>query len=37
MSIEKILTIRGYEITEKGKKLLEKYQEIVDKHPKKKY
>lgn len=34
--ISKIYSLRKYTITEKGKKILEKNQEIVDKHPKKK-
>lgn len=28
--------VRGYKLTKKGEKLLKKYQEVVDKHPKKK-
>ena len=28
-------SIRGYKLTPKGKQILERYQEIVDRHPKK--
>lgn len=32
-----LFKLRGFELTESGKLLLEKYDDIVDKHPKKKY
>lgn len=32
-----LFELRGFELTESGKNVLEKYNEVVDKHPKKKY
>lgn len=32
-----LFELRGFELTPSGEKLLEKYDEVVDKHPKKKY
>ena len=29
-------SIRGYKLTPKGEQILEQYQEIIDRHPKKK-
>lgn len=35
--LEKLFTLRGYQLTEKGQQTLLEYPEIIDKHPKKKF
>lgn len=35
--LEELFTIRKYELTNKGEKLLSKHPEVIDKHPKKKF
>lgn len=34
--LEKLISIKGYSLSEKGRKALENNQEVIDRHPKKK-
>ena len=35
--LEDLFSVRGYLLTDKGKELLERHPDIIDKHPKKKF
>ena len=36
-ALQDFFTLRGYELTENGQALLDRYPEVVDRHPKKNY